>query len=94
MSTAGRKAAWLRHDAQRKATRARKLKEHARYIVRKLAKRGDLVKTGSCSCCGQSPVSTVWHHPCYERARDVIELCKKCHRHHHPRGGLFGGGVR
>ena len=29
MSTAGRRAAWLRHDAKRKATAERQLKERA-----------------------------------------------------------------
>ena len=94
MSTAGRRAAWLRHDAKRKSTRVRKLKEHARYIVRQMTKRGELVKTGCCDCCNRQPIPTIWHHPFYEDARYVIELCKPCHRHCHPRGGLFGGGIR
>lgn len=94
MSTAGRRAAWLRHDAKRKATEARKLKERARYEVRKMVKRGELVKIGVCQCCDRPRPETVFHHPDYSKPRHVVELCKPCHRHHHPRGGLFGGGIR
>ena len=93
MSTAGRRAAWLRHDAKRKATAERKLKEKARSMIRGMSRRGELLKSGDCSCCERSG-ETVWHHPDYTRPRHVVELCKPCHRHHHPRGGLFGGGVR
>ena len=94
MSTANRRAAWLRHDLKRKVSAERKLKEAARGIVRGMAKRGELIKTGVCPCCERERGATVWHHPDYTQPRRVEELCKPCHRHCHPRGGLFGGGIR
>ena len=94
MSTAGRRAAWLRHDAKRKATAERQLKERARYVVRRMVKRGELAKMGFCECCARPHRETVFHHPDYTQPRRVVELCKPCHRQRHPRGGLFGGGVR
>ena len=95
MSTPKRKAAWLRHDAKRKATAERKLKERARAIVRGMARRMEILKSGECMCCERAAKDTVWHHADYAEPRKVVELCKRCHRHHHhPRGGLFGGGVR
>jgi hypothetical protein len=96
MSTAGRKAAWHRYDAKRKACEQRKLKERARTIVRGMLKRGELTRTGRCVRCPprKRKRKTVFHHPDYTQPREVLELCKPCHRHCHPRGGLFGGGVR
>jgi hypothetical protein len=96
MSTAGRRAAWLRYDAKRKADEQRKLKERARTVVRGMLRRGELVRTGTCVRCPprKRKRRTVFHHPDYTRPREVLELCKKCHRGCHPRGGLFGGGVR
>ena len=93
MSTEGRRSAGLRHDAKRKAGIGRCLRERARAIVRAMVRRGQLVKSVVCLRCRKRR-RTIWHHPDYSRPTWVEETCLKCHRGLHPRGGLFGGGVK
>lgn len=78
MSSQARRESWLRYDRKRRGTNHRLSLERARGVMRRVP------KSGVCEECGASGV-TVWHHENYDRPRDAIELCHRCHRAKHSR---------
>lgn len=94
MRSKNRRASWQRYEDKRRGTELRRLKECARRIIGAMVKAGILVKTKRCECCSRARTRTVFHHVSYSKPRLVYELCLSCHRRHHPRKGLFGGGVK
>lgn len=58
------------------------LKRMAHEAVQKAVKRGDLVRSDVCDCCGER-ARVQGHHADYERPLDVRWLCSRCHKNIH-----------
>jgi hypothetical protein len=60
-----------------------KLKYNARKDLMLAVKSGELIRPEACSCCGAECVVD-GHHTDYNKSKQVVWLCKKCHfaQHH------------
>lgn len=55
-----------------------------RHKAWRAVKKGDLVRPDSCECCGKK-TKPEGHHPDYNKALEVLWLCKRCHSDIHCR---------
>ena len=79
-----------RFDEKRREDPGRKFRERERAIIRKMVRKGEIKKLGSCNNfhCENfwKKVKTVWHHVTYAGEQSALEeLCYVCHRAKHPR---------
>lgn len=58
-------------------------KHKARMELRNAMRRGDVIKSYSCSKCGDTPKRIEGHHEDYLKPLDVVWLCSPCHRKLH-----------